>query len=513
MESVKSESKLSVVLPPISPVTGAAASASSMEIDPMTPREFDSEPHVGGIGGLTMGTSSVPVVTPIAAPPALRLTEAQVGGVPSAPSMSYDSRDQDASTYTISGFAEANETQEAAVLLTALSAIATKEVHVDGVTGLLSLATSSSSSGSSPSSSRPIPPLPDLGKRKQPPSRQQIFRSLCTVDENHGGEAAEDNQQQQQQHHQVMMQHHVHAPVPHAITVSPQDSMRARAVSIDAVMGVASELSLPCEPCYPENDNTDAEMQQQAPSSAQVQVPGLSVAFAAETGGFAANLVSPPSSPAFRPRSHHRNKGGGVSSSPKSPRSADRRKRFLDLHGTDCAAFQLPPPPTASSPVTTTVMSRCKLEGSDLPPSHQGALQPVEALQGRIVRIILRKKFSWKNYPELERFLIANREEYLRHSALNYTVQQKRYNNRLTERLLQLATEHAYVFDESDFSFVTVRDRIRCYFKSYVQSSKKKGLVVGYAARRAGLMTRDELERSAGTAGMIVVPGSKQAQA
>eukprot|EP00428_Durinskia_dybowskii_P045903 CAMPEP_0170340442 /NCGR_PEP_ID=MMETSP0116_2-20130129/71327_1 /TAXON_ID=400756 /ORGANISM="Durinskia baltica, Strain CSIRO CS-38" /LENGTH=245 /DNA_ID=CAMNT_0010593957 /DNA_START=62 /DNA_END=796 /DNA_ORIENTATION=+ len=44
--------------------------------------------------------------------------------------------------------------------------------------------------------------------------------------------------------------------------------------------------------------------------------------------------------------------------------------------------------------------------------------------------------FSWKNYPELEAFLIANREEYLRHSALNYTVQQKQYNNRLTEQLL-----------------------------------------------------------------------------
>jgi len=39
-------------------------------------------------------------------------------------------------------------------------------------------------------------------------------------------------------------------------------------------------------------------------------------------------------------------------------------------------------------------------------------------------RTILRRKFSWKNYPELEAFLIANREEYLRHSALNYTVQQ-----------------------------------------------------------------------------------------
>lgn len=122
------------------------------------------------------------------------------------------------------------------------------------------------------------------------------------------------------------------------------------------------------------------------------------------------------------------------------------------------------------------------------------------------VKTILRKKFSWKNYPELEAFLIANREEYLRHSALNYTIQQKHYNNQLTERLLELAADHGYVFDDEAFSFVTVRDRIRCYFKSYVQSAKKRGVVIGYAARKAGLFTEDDIERSAGKAGRIVMP-------
>lgn len=122
------------------------------------------------------------------------------------------------------------------------------------------------------------------------------------------------------------------------------------------------------------------------------------------------------------------------------------------------------------------------------------------------VKTILRKKFSWKNYPELEAFLIANREEYLRHSALNYTVQQKQYNNKLTERLLELAADHGYVFDDEAFSFVTVRDRIRCYFKSYVQSAKKRGVVIGYAARKAGLLTEGDLEKSAGRAGRIVMP-------
>lgn len=109
---------------------------------------------------------------------------------------------------------------------------------------------------------------------------------------------------------------------------------------------------------------------------------------------------------------------------------------------------------------------------------------------------------------QLEQFLIANREEYLRHSALNYTLQQKQYNNRLTERLLGLATEHGYVFDLRDFGFVTVRDRIRCYYKSFVQSAKKRGVLMGYAARKAGLLDEAALERAAAADpdAAIVVP-------
>jgi len=122
------------------------------------------------------------------------------------------------------------------------------------------------------------------------------------------------------------------------------------------------------------------------------------------------------------------------------------------------------------------------------------------------MKTILRRKFSWKNYPELEAFLVANRDEYLRHSTLNYTVQQKQFNNRLTEQLIELAEQNGYVFDSSAFNFVTIRDRIRCYFKSYVQSSKKRGLIIGYAAKRAGLVTDRDLEHSACTAGKIIVP-------
>ena len=53
---------------------------------------------------------------------------------------------------------------------------------------------------------------------------------------------------------------------------------------------------------------------------------------------------------------------------------------------------------------------------------------------------------------------------YLHYSRLNYTVEQKKYNNKLTEQMLELAEKEGYVFDKEEFDFVTIRDRIRCKF-------------------------------------------------
>mmetsp|Transcript_3741 Transcript_3741/g.4313 ORF Transcript_3741/g.4313 Transcript_3741/m.4313 type:complete len:195 (-) Transcript_3741:78-662(-) len=103
----------------------------------------------------------------------------------------------------------------------------------------------------------------------------------------------------------------------------------------------------------------------------------------------------------------------------------------------------------------------------------------------KIARSILHKKFHWKHYPELEAFLIENRDEYLRHSALNYSAEQRLYNNRLTGRLIELAKSYGYVFDPETFTFAMIRDRIRCYFKTYVQSCKRRGVIVGYTVREA----------------------------
>jgi hypothetical protein len=107
-------------------------------------------------------------------------------------------------------------------------------------------------------------------------------------------------------------------------------------------------------------------------------------------------------------------------------------------------------------------------------------------------KVILRRKCAWKNYPELEQFLIDNRDEYLRHSAMNYTQEQKQYNNELTERLLEVARKHNYEFDPIDFNFVSIRDRIRCYYKSYVQNCKKRGVSISFKPNKKCKISDEE---------------------
>eukprot|EP00545_Synedropsis_sp_CCMP1620_P003301 CAMPEP_0119012262 /NCGR_PEP_ID=MMETSP1176-20130426/6181_1 /TAXON_ID=265551 /ORGANISM="Synedropsis recta cf, Strain CCMP1620" /LENGTH=261 /DNA_ID=CAMNT_0006965183 /DNA_START=96 /DNA_END=881 /DNA_ORIENTATION=+ len=120
-----------------------------------------------------------------------------------------------------------------------------------------------------------------------------------------------------------------------------------------------------------------------------------------------------------------------------------------------------------------TMLQHCKHIAPSpmaLPPSNKSKY--VGTSTAHKVKGILKRKFSWKNYPDLEGFLIGKREEYLQHSsAYNYTVTQKDFNNKLTTELLKLASSLGYIFDR--FSFVQIRDRIRCYYKSYLQSLKK----------------------------------------
>jgi len=299
-------------------------------------------------------------------------------------------------------------------------------------------------------------------------------------------------------------------------------STRARTVSMDShshFLGSHAPLKTITTPCYNQNVHHHQDIERYPICIAQ-QTNGYTMTTAIPTP-----QISPPTSPMLRSVSQDEDfpmipmtiNVGTVASKSTSARHVDRRKRYLD---------------SSLSSEQEKVCHNTKKENDQLLGGRKRSQDGRFAQDNDTPRIlnyhnhsnnkfntslkyILRKKFSWKNYPVLESFLVANRGEYLRHSALNYTMQQKNYNNRLTERLLELASENGYIFDEEVFSFVTVRDRIRCYFKSYVQSRKKRGVIIGYAARRAGLMSEKEIEASAGRKGKIVVPqhfASKQQQ-
>lgn len=158
------------------------------------------------------------------------------------------------------------------------------------------------------------------------------------------------------------------------------------------------------------------------------------------------------------------------------------RSRTVSIDST-----HVPPPVKFNRPrlMSTTV--------HNIPPSPRGSMPsestPVDQRESQIthkankkfvgtnavgpVRAVLRRKFSWKAYPELEKYLVEHRAEYLQYSScFNYTSEQKRYNNDLTQGLIDLAAEEGYVFEE--FTFAAIRDRIRCYYKSCVQAAKKK---------------------------------------
>lgn len=168
-----------------------------------------------------------------------------------------------------------------------------------------------------------------------------------------------------------------------------------------------------------------------------------------------------------------------VNAPKRSPQKLKRQFETPPTPGVDkCRTRQFETPPTCPTP------------NDDKHAPDECYSYPYQLSNKKIT--ILRRKCAWKNYPELEAFLIENRDEYLRHSAMNYTVQQKQYNNRLTERLLDVAAKYGYVFDEADFNFVAVRDRIRCYYKSYVQSAKKRGIIAGHGSCKQTKLEKGE---------------------
>mmetsp|Transcript_29832 Transcript_29832/g.87040 ORF Transcript_29832/g.87040 Transcript_29832/m.87040 type:complete len:369 (-) Transcript_29832:1231-2337(-) len=89
-------------------------------------------------------------------------------------------------------------------------------------------------------------------------------------------------------------------------------------------------------------------------------------------------------------------------------------------------------------------------------------------------KMLIMKRFCWRDFPELENILVSNRREYLSFSSRNYSPAQKNFNNSLTASIIKTAEECGYKFSPQHFDFSAVRDRIRCFYKSYVQGEKKR---------------------------------------
>lgn len=80
--------------------------------------------------------------------------------------------------------------------------------------------------------------------------------------------------------------------------------------------------------------------------------------------------------------------------------------------------------------------------------------------------------FVWAHYPPLEALLKENMEEYYNLSmAKSQSTRQQVFNNNLVDRTRDVAATHGWEFPTDRR---TLRDRIRCYFKTHLQNAKKR---------------------------------------
>ena len=80
--------------------------------------------------------------------------------------------------------------------------------------------------------------------------------------------------------------------------------------------------------------------------------------------------------------------------------------------------------------------------------------------------------FVWAHYPPLEGLLKDNMEEYYNLSmAKCQSTKQQLFNNNLVDQVRDEASKHKWTFPTDRR---TLRDRIRCYFKTHLQNAKKR---------------------------------------
>jgi len=88
---------------------------------------------------------------------------------------------------------------------------------------------------------------------------------------------------------------------------------------------------------------------------------------------------------------------------------------------------------------------------------------------------VIPKNFFWGQYTPLENVLRNHMEEYYELSIkMCQSQEQQEFNNRLVRLVKDEAEKNGWVFDEEVFDDKKIRDRIRCFFKTPIQNSKKR---------------------------------------
>lgn len=119
---------------------------------------------------------------------------------------------------------------------------------------------------------------------------------------------------------------------------------------------------------------------------------------------------------------------------------------------------------------------------------NSNVTQELGAATPAVATRIIPRSWKWNQYRYFREFLTQNRDDFVLHNTRHAgTPKQTKYNDKITEELLQLAYQNGYQFqcmddcDEGDTGkisartgFVFVRHRIRMYYRKHVEDENRR---------------------------------------